>query len=175
MSAPGTDGPATFDSAELLARLAEVDAELPDGEHIQIAVIGGAAILFLRPGRFTNDGDVISEGMPQILREVAARVAARYGLRSDWINDAAKIGLPHLDPELETIYRGKRLTVGWQNHSQRLPSMNAPVCARRSHMCPRWLIETRVSAAEAGLEAQWQQVVDALTVAGRSQLAPYSV
>ena len=32
-------------------------------------------------------------------------------MRSDWINDAAKIGLPHLDPELETIYRGKRLTV----------------------------------------------------------------
>ena len=41
------------------------------------------------------------------------------GLKSRWVEltrplatlfDAAKIGLPHLDPELETIYRGKRLT-----------------------------------------------------------------
>ena len=47
--------------------------------------------------------------------------------------------------------------------------------ASRSHMCPTWLIETRATATEAGLEAQWQQVVDALAVAGRSQLAPYSV
>ena len=49
------------------------------------------------------------------------------------------------------------------------------MCARCSHMCPRWLIETPASAAEACLDARWQQVVDALTVAGRSQLAPYSV
>ena len=47
--------------------------------------------------------------------------------------------------------------------------------ANRSHMCATWLIETRATATEAGLEAQWQQVVDALAVAGRAQLAPYSV
>ena len=46
MSAGGDDGPAVFDSAELLVRLADVDAELPGDEHIEIAVIGGAAITF---------------------------------------------------------------------------------------------------------------------------------
>ena len=111
MSAGGDDGPAVFDSAELLVRLADVDAELPGDEHIEIAVIGGAAITFLRAGRVTNDVDVISEGMPQTLRDAAARVASRHALRTDWINDAAKIGLPRLEPQLETIYRGERLTV----------------------------------------------------------------
>ena len=47
--------------------------------------------------------------------------------------------------------------------------------ANRSYMCPSWLIETRATAAEAGLGVEWQQVVDALAVAGREQLAPYSV
>lgn len=47
--------------------------------------------------------------------------------------------------------------------------------ANRSYMCPSWLIETRATAAEAGLGVESQQVVDALAVAGRSQLAPYSV
>ena len=46
--------------------------------------------------------------------------ASKMGLKSRWVEltrplatlfDAAKIGLPHLDPELETIYRGKRLAV----------------------------------------------------------------
>ena len=111
MSAGGDDGPAVFDSAELLVRLADVDAELPGDEHIEIAVIGGAAITFLRAGRVTNDVDVISEGMPQTLRDAAARVASRHALRTDWINNAAKIGLPRLEPQLETIYRGERLTV----------------------------------------------------------------
>ncbi len=47
--------------------------------------------------------------------------------------------------------------------------------ANRGHMCATWLIETRAAAVEAGLKAQWQRVVDALAVAGRAQLAPYSV
>ena len=59
MSAGGGDGPAVFDSAELLVRLADVDAELPGDEHIEIAVIGGAAITFLRAGRVANDVDAL--------------------------------------------------------------------------------------------------------------------
>lgn len=109
-SGPGSD----FDSRELLAYLAEVDAELPaadDCEPVEIAVVGGAAIGFLVPGRVTDDVDVISEGMPERLRAAAASVAARHALRPDWINDAAKVGLPHLDANIEVIYSGKRLIV----------------------------------------------------------------
>ena len=63
------------------------------------------------PGRVTDDVDVISEGMPQVLADVAERVANRHGLRRDWINDAARLGLPHLAPGLVPIFSGERLTV----------------------------------------------------------------
>ena len=95
----------------MLGFLAEVDAELPPGDHIEIAVIGGAAVGFLVPGRVTDDVDVISEGMPQVLADADERVANRHGLRRDWINDAARLGLPHLAPDLVPIFGGERLTV----------------------------------------------------------------
>ena len=47
--------------------------------------------------------------------------------------------------------------------------------ARRISMVSDWLIEVRPAAVEVGLLAQWQQVVDALVVAGVRQLAPYSL
>ena len=37
-----------------------------------------------------------------------------------------------------------------------------------------WLVESRPVAEDAGLSASWQEVVDALVVAGVKQLAPYS-
>lgn len=46
--------------------------------------------------------------------------------------------------------------------------------ARESWMLSDWLIEMRPGAADVGLEAEWQQVVDALVVAGVHRLAPYS-
>ena len=46
--------------------------------------------------------------------------------------------------------------------------------AGRSLMLSGWLIEVRSTAADVGLEAIWQQVVDALVVAGVQRLAPYS-
>ncbi len=105
------EGAKAFGNRELLAYLAEVDAELPVGAYVEIAAIGGAAISFRRPSRLSDDVDVVSEGMPQELRDAAAAVAARRGLRSDWINDAARLSLPRLDPQLETVYRGDRLTL----------------------------------------------------------------
>ena len=39
--------------------------------------------------------------------------------------------------------------------------------ASRTYLLPTWLIETRSAAADAGLLASWQEVVDALVVAGR--------
>ena len=46
--------------------------------------------------------------------------------------------------------------------------------AKGSSMLTEWLIETKSAAANAGLSAQWQQIVDALVVEGVTRLAPYS-
>ena len=46
--------------------------------------------------------------------------------------------------------------------------------ARGTYMLAPWLKETRSAAVEAGLLAKWQEVVDAMVVAGDSRLAPYS-
>ena len=96
---------AEFDGAELLGLLAEVDDELPEGVDVEIAAVGGGGVLALRwRDRMTADLDVVSDSMPPELRSAAAAVADRHDLRPDWINDAAKIKTPHLDPQLEVLY-----------------------------------------------------------------------
>ena len=61
-----------------------------------------------------------------------------------------------------------------------LPWVTKLVCADPAHtashsyMVTSWLIEIRSVADHAGLLASWQEVVDALVVAGVRQLAPYS-
>ena len=44
----------------------------------------------------------------------------------------------------------------------------------RTFLLTDWLIDCRAAADEAGLLVRWQEVVDALVVAGVSRLAPYS-
>lgn len=46
--------------------------------------------------------------------------------------------------------------------------------ARGAFTLAAWLIETRSVAVDVGLSTSWQEVVDALVVAGDSRLAPYS-
>lgn len=46
--------------------------------------------------------------------------------------------------------------------------------AGRSFLLPTWLIDRHAAAEKAGRLASWQEVVDALVVAGVTQLAPYS-
>ncbi len=111
MSDTAAPGGREFTKTELLGYLAEVDAELPAGEPVRVAVIGGAAVMFLVPGRVTDDVDVVSEDLPEAFRDAAERVAVRHGLRSDWVNDAAKGGLPRLPADLEPVYTGSRLEV----------------------------------------------------------------
>ena len=47
--------------------------------------------------------------------------------------------------------------------------------AGHAFVLPTWLVEIRSAAIDAGLLASWQEVVDALVVAGVTRLAPYSV
>ena len=46
--------------------------------------------------------------------------------------------------------------------------------AGRTFLLPDWLIDTRSAAVDTGLLANWQEVVDALVVAGVTRLARYS-
>ena len=108
---PNNPRQAEFGGEELLGLLAEVDAELPEGAHVEIAAIGGGVLALRWADRTTGDLDVVSESMPPELRSAAARVARRHDLRPDWINDAAKVKVPDLDPQLEVLYAGDRLTV----------------------------------------------------------------
>ncbi len=92
MGADGT-GLGGFNGQELRGLFAELDRELAveglDG-RCRIVIVGGAAVALRVPGRVTLDVDVVSEGMPMGLRRAAAKVAARHGLREDWVNDGAK-------------------------------------------------------------------------------------
>ncbi len=45
---------------------------------------------------------------------------------------------------------------------------------RRSYRLSEWLISIRSAATDSGVIAEWQRLVDALVVAGDTQLAPYS-
>jgi hypothetical protein len=45
---------------------------------------------------------------------------------------------------------------------------------RRSYLLSEWLISIRSAASDSGALADWQQLVDALVVAGDTQLSPYS-
>ena len=109
--ADGPSYPQELSGDELLGYLAEVDAELPSGSHIEIAAAGGGALALRWATRTTTDLDIVSEGMPQSLRAAAAVVAERHGLRPDWINDATKAFAPSLDPQLKAAYTGERLRV----------------------------------------------------------------
>lgn len=66
-------------NAELLLELfAEVDAELEEhGGPLSILIVGGAAIALQWGGRWTNDVDVVSEGLTSELRAAVARVGSR--------------------------------------------------------------------------------------------------
>ena len=108
-------GSSTGLNADMLLDLfAEVDAELEGhGEPLSILIVGGAAIALQWGGRWTNDVDVVSEGMTSELRAAVAKIGARRGLRSDWINDAAKIkaASPEIGLKPQTLYVGKRFSV----------------------------------------------------------------
>ena len=60
-----------------------------------------------------------------------------------------------------------------------LPWVSALVLADPSHAAssfelPAWLIEMRLASVDAGLSATWQEIIDALVVAGVRSLAPFS-
>lgn len=109
------DPAAVFDGAQMLGYLAEVDelmvqAGAPHVLHLYVA--GGAVIAAKTDSRLTGDVDVVSEGMTPQLRAAVQEVSRRHrGLRSDWLNDGAKLQRVNVALEPERIFTGRRLVV----------------------------------------------------------------
>ena len=103
-----------FDAKRLVELFGELDEEFrsdPDTSGPQhIAIAGGAAVSLTISGhRRTADVDVVSEGMSASLRRAVALVVERRNLRSDWINDGAKLKTVAVEPELERVFSGSFL------------------------------------------------------------------
>lgn len=100
-------------SADFLRLFAEVDDYLvdrnPAGARIKAAVCGGAAIAMMNQNRRTVDADIISDGMPQELREAVKAIAQKNNIQEDWMNDGAKIWGFKKGVRMEPVFTGQRL------------------------------------------------------------------
>ena len=99
----------------MLGYLAEVDELLVQAgttHEVHLFVAGGAVIAAKTDSRLTGDVDVVSEGMTPQLRAAVEEVSQRHrDLRSDWLNDGAKIKRVNVPVEPERIFTGRRLIV----------------------------------------------------------------
>lgn len=115
MASVEPDPPAAFDAAQMLGYLAEVDELLVQAgttHEVHLYVAGGAVIATKTDSRLTGDVDVISEGMTPQLRAAVEEVSQRHRrLRSDWLNDGAKLKRVNVPLEPERIFTGRRLIV----------------------------------------------------------------
>ncbi|MXW94473.1 MAG: hypothetical protein F4110_10025 [Acidimicrobiaceae bacterium] len=115
MASAEPDPPAAFDAAQMLGYLAEVDELLVQAgtaHALHLFVAGGAVIAAKTDSRLTGDVDVVSEGMTPQLRAAVEEVSQRHrGLRSDWLNDGAKLKRVNVPVEPERIFTGRRLIV----------------------------------------------------------------
>jgi hypothetical protein len=83
-----------LDGARILDLLREVDAELPEDGSVRTVVLVGGALLALHGLRgATLDVDSATR-MDDEMWTASSRVAARHGLSSRWLNDAALAWLP---------------------------------------------------------------------------------
>lgn len=106
---------APFGAADMLEYFAELDEALVRAgatTRLHLFVAGGAVIATKSGARLTADVDVVSEGMTALLRRCVAEVATRHrGLRSDWLNDAARVKRVDVPMEPERFYDGRILTI----------------------------------------------------------------
>lgn len=109
MSATGP----TLGREEIRALLTEVGALVErDGAHGDIYVVGGSAIcLTMNSRRVTVDVDVALRASGTDVRRAAAEVAARHGLRPDWLNASVTSFLPSLRDDEAEIFEVPGLTI----------------------------------------------------------------
>jgi len=115
MASAEPDPPTAFDAAPSLGFLAEVGellvkAGTPHALHLHVA--GGAVIAAKTDSRLSGDVDVVAEEMTPQLRAAVEEVSRRHrGLRSDWLNDGAKLKRVNVPGEPGRIFTGRRLIV----------------------------------------------------------------
>lgn len=87
----------------------------------EVGICGGAVMcLVFQARRSTKDIDGIFEPTKEI-REASKRVAKKFGLDEDWLNDAAKAYF-HVDPPREVVLEFSNLRV-WAPKAQYLLAM----------------------------------------------------
>jgi hypothetical protein len=96
-----------MDRDEIEGALRELAQELDErGVVARIYLVGGAAMVLAYQSRFSTD-DVDGSGYPtdEVLA-VAAEVAARRGLRSNWLDDSVKVYFPiATEPEWRPVIK----------------------------------------------------------------------
>ncbi len=101
-----------FTLARVLELVAAVDAAMPGGPPIEVAVGGAVAMMQIAPGRLSEDIDVYMATLHPDLAAAVEVVAEREGLDPGWLNNvAAQLGLPAFDLEPEPLYEGRRLVL----------------------------------------------------------------
>jgi len=118
--------------ALILRLLKAVNAELRKMDVVgEIGMCGGAVMcLVFQARRATRDVDAIFEPTRE-LRKAAKAVAARHGLPSDWLNDAAK-GYFHSDPPREGVLNLSHLRV-WAPRADYMLAMKCVSARFDSH------------------------------------------
>jgi len=101
-----------FSLDRVLELVAAVDAAMPEGTPIEVAVGGAVAMMQIAPGRLSEDIDVYEASLPPDLAAAVEVVAEREGLDPGWLNNAAaQFGLPVFDVRPEPLYEGRRLVL----------------------------------------------------------------
>ena len=101
-----------FSLARVLELIAAVDAAMPEGPPIEVAVGGAVAMMQIAPGRLSEDIDVYEASLHPDLAAAVAVVAGREGLDPGWLNNAAaQFELPVFDLQPEPLYEGRRLVL----------------------------------------------------------------
>lgn len=101
---------------ETILTRADIEAAFEDigraahaaGKIVELAVVGGAAIVLLFVARpATRDVDAVISGDTAFVREQTQRVAHDRGWREDWLNDSVKgfLSVRHNDPDVMRLFR----------------------------------------------------------------------
>ncbi len=92
----------------------EIDDQLQQTTEldlVELAVVGGAALVLRWGLRATYDVDFVTDNLPNDVRSIATRLANEQGLQADWLNDGATGFTPNLTFEPTIVYAGMVLRV----------------------------------------------------------------
>ncbi len=101
----------TLFATDFFVLYAALDAELAEGDDVDVVIVGGAAVIPQWMHRGSFDVDVISKSLTPVAREAIARIGRQHGVAENWLNDAARISTPNLPYDLTLLYEGNRFRV----------------------------------------------------------------